>query len=200
MIKDSHPKVAEVLIVGAGPAGLAAAMQLRRYGLNPLVFERAKVGGLLWNANLVENYPGFPAGLPGPALTPYLVGLLVMLGMLGTFLGMVVTLTLQVLVMSLVFLGVIRLYGGSVSSALFKALLLTLAEVLSGNGAKDRCNKLLHECMVTATEVFTKAEEKALNFKAARLLLILGLYFNDQQTINSYYNFFLEQGKKQTFI
>jgi hypothetical protein len=31
-------------------------------------------------------------GLPGPALTPYLVGLLVMLGMLGTFLGMVVTL------------------------------------------------------------------------------------------------------------
>ena len=30
-------------------------------------------------------------GLPGPALTPYLVGLLVMLGMLGTFLGMVVT-------------------------------------------------------------------------------------------------------------
>jgi hypothetical protein len=31
-------------------------------------------------------------GLPGPTLTPYLVGLLVMLGMLGTFLGMVVTL------------------------------------------------------------------------------------------------------------
>jgi hypothetical protein len=35
---------------------------------------------------------GERAGLPGPALTPYLVGLLVMLGMLGTFLGMVVTL------------------------------------------------------------------------------------------------------------
>ncbi len=34
---------------------------------------------------------GERAGLPGPALTPYLVGLLVMLGMLGTFLGMVVT-------------------------------------------------------------------------------------------------------------
>ena len=35
---------------------------------------------------------GERAGLPGPALTPYLVGLLIMLGMLGTFLGMVVTL------------------------------------------------------------------------------------------------------------
>jgi hypothetical protein len=35
---------------------------------------------------------GERAGLPGPSLTPYLVGLLVMLGMLGTFLGMVVTL------------------------------------------------------------------------------------------------------------
>lgn len=35
---------------------------------------------------------GERAGLPGPAMTPYLVGLLVMLGMLGTFLGMVVTL------------------------------------------------------------------------------------------------------------
>lgn len=34
---------------------------------------------------------GERVGLPGPALTPYLVGLLVMLGMLGTFLGMVVT-------------------------------------------------------------------------------------------------------------
>jgi hypothetical protein len=35
---------------------------------------------------------GERSGLPGPALTPYLVGLLVMLGMLGTFLGMVATL------------------------------------------------------------------------------------------------------------
>ncbi|OYU97922.1 MAG: hypothetical protein CFE45_18475 [Burkholderiales bacterium PBB5] len=35
---------------------------------------------------------GERTGLPGPAMTPYLVGLLVLLGMLGTFLGMVVTL------------------------------------------------------------------------------------------------------------
>jgi hypothetical protein len=39
-----------------------------------------------------QRIEGERAGLPGPVLTPYLVGLLVLLGMLGTFLGMVVTL------------------------------------------------------------------------------------------------------------
>jgi hypothetical protein len=39
-----------------------------------------------------QRVEGERVGLPGPSLTPYLVGLLVMLGMLGTFLGMVVTL------------------------------------------------------------------------------------------------------------
>jgi thioredoxin reductase (NADPH) len=61
-------KMDEVMIIGAGPAGLAAAIQLKRYGVNPLIFERAEVGGLLWNANLVENYPGFPRGISGPKL------------------------------------------------------------------------------------------------------------------------------------
>lgn len=58
----------DVIIIGAGPAGLATALQLKRYGINPLVFEQNQVGGLLHNANLVENYPGFPGGIPGPNL------------------------------------------------------------------------------------------------------------------------------------
>ncbi len=66
-------KVEEVIIIGAGPAGLAAAIQLKRFGIHPLLFERAKSGGLLHNANLVENYPGFPRGIRGPALVKLFV-------------------------------------------------------------------------------------------------------------------------------
>jgi thioredoxin reductase (NADPH) len=58
----------EAAVIGAGPAGAAAAIQLKRYGIDPLVFEKDKVGGLLNNANLVENYPGFPGGISGPEL------------------------------------------------------------------------------------------------------------------------------------
>ena len=61
-------KTEDVIIVGAGPAGLATAIQLKRYGIHPLLFERVRVGGLLHNANLVENYPGFPHGISGPRL------------------------------------------------------------------------------------------------------------------------------------
>ncbi len=57
-----------VVIIGAGPAGLAAAMQLSRQGHSPLVFEQNRVGGLLVNANWVENYPGFVEGITGPEL------------------------------------------------------------------------------------------------------------------------------------
>jgi thioredoxin reductase len=60
--------VEDVIVIGAGPAGLAAAMQLKRCGLSPLVIEQGKIGGLLLNANLVENYPGFPNGVSGPRL------------------------------------------------------------------------------------------------------------------------------------
>ena len=61
-------RIDRVAIVGAGPAGIAAAVQLKRYGILPLWFESGKIGGLLWNANLVENYPGFPTGISGPDL------------------------------------------------------------------------------------------------------------------------------------
>jgi len=61
MRRDVH----EVAIIGAGPAGIAAAIYLKRAGFDPLLLERKKVGGLLVNANLVENYPGFPDGIGG---------------------------------------------------------------------------------------------------------------------------------------
>jgi len=55
----------DVAIVGAGPAGLVTALQLRRYRIPAVIFEERDPGGLLLNANLVENYPGFPQGIPG---------------------------------------------------------------------------------------------------------------------------------------
>jgi thioredoxin reductase len=61
-----------VIIIGAGPAGIAAAVQLKRYGIDFLLFEKKSIGGLLRNANEVENYLGFPAGISGPKLTSLL--------------------------------------------------------------------------------------------------------------------------------
>jgi thioredoxin reductase len=58
----------EVIIIGAGPSGIGAAIQLRRYGIRPMIFEKDRVGGLLKNADLVGNYPGFPDGVTGTEL------------------------------------------------------------------------------------------------------------------------------------
>ena len=58
----------DVVVVGAGPAGTSAAIQLKRSGIEPLLLEKDKAGGLLLNANLVENYPGFPDGTSGEML------------------------------------------------------------------------------------------------------------------------------------
>ncbi len=58
-----------VAIIGAGPAGAAAAIQLKRYGYSILLFEKNKIGGLLNHANLIENYLGFPLGISGVELS-----------------------------------------------------------------------------------------------------------------------------------
>lgn len=55
----------KIAIIGAGPAGIAAAVQLLRYGYDVTVFEKYKIGGLIRNANLIENLPGFPNGISG---------------------------------------------------------------------------------------------------------------------------------------
>ncbi|MBN1550724.1 NAD(P)/FAD-dependent oxidoreductase, partial [bacterium] len=61
-------RVEPVAVIGAGPAGLAASIQLKRYGIAPYVFESGNIGGLLNNSGNVENYPGFPEGITGPEL------------------------------------------------------------------------------------------------------------------------------------
>lgn len=58
----------EVAIIGAGPAGIATAVQLNIYGIDCVLIEQHEIGGLLRNANLVENYLGFPDGIRGKDL------------------------------------------------------------------------------------------------------------------------------------
>lgn len=59
---------AEIAIIGAGPAGMAAALQLKRYGIEALLFEKHKqTDSLLKNAWQVENYLGFKSK-SGPEL------------------------------------------------------------------------------------------------------------------------------------
>lgn len=58
----------DVIIIGAGPAGLMAAMQAKRQGLLLEIFEKNKPGGQALAANLIENFPGYPDAIRGPEL------------------------------------------------------------------------------------------------------------------------------------
>ena len=55
----------QVTIIGGGPAGLTAGLYCSRSRLNTLLVERGILGGQIINAERVENYPGFPRGIPG---------------------------------------------------------------------------------------------------------------------------------------
>src|SRR3984957_18670452 len=57
--------VRDLVVVGAGPAGLAAAVYAASEGLDVLVIERAAPGGQAGASSKIENYLGFPAGLSG---------------------------------------------------------------------------------------------------------------------------------------
>lgn len=58
----------DVLIIGAGPAGLTAGIYTSRSKLGTLIIEKEALGGELVNRDLIENYPGYPDGILGPEL------------------------------------------------------------------------------------------------------------------------------------
>ena len=59
----------DVTIVGAGPAGLGAAVYAASEGLDTLIVERETLGGQAGTSSLIRNFLGFPAGISGAALT-----------------------------------------------------------------------------------------------------------------------------------
>jgi thioredoxin reductase (NADPH) len=61
-------QIRDVVIVGAGPAGLAAAVYAASEGLNVLVLETNSPGGQAGSSSKIENYLGFPTGISGQAL------------------------------------------------------------------------------------------------------------------------------------
>ena len=62
-------QVYDLLIVGGGPAGVAAAVYAGSEGLNALVIEDTAIGGQAGTSSRIENYMGFPTGISGTDLT-----------------------------------------------------------------------------------------------------------------------------------
>ena len=68
MADTDKNKVEEMLILGTGPAGLAAALYGARADLNPLLLTGTDIGGQAATTDRIENYPGFPDGVSGSEL------------------------------------------------------------------------------------------------------------------------------------
>ncbi len=68
LVPGSPDKLCDLVVVGAGPAGLAAAVYGASEGLATVVIDAVATGGQAGTSSLIENYLGFPAGISGAEL------------------------------------------------------------------------------------------------------------------------------------
>lgn len=61
----SDQKIHDLVIIGAGPAALSAAIYTTREDIQTVLYEKAVPGGLISTTDWVDNYPGFPEGIAG---------------------------------------------------------------------------------------------------------------------------------------
>lgn len=64
--------IKDVIMIGAGPSSLAAAVYTTRENINTLLIEKGAIGGLAAVTDIVDNYPGFPDGIEGLKLADQL--------------------------------------------------------------------------------------------------------------------------------
>lgn len=64
--------VKEVIMIGAGPSALAAAIYTTREDIDTTLYEKSAIGGLAAITDIVDNYPGFPEGIEGLTLAGHL--------------------------------------------------------------------------------------------------------------------------------
>ncbi|HYD58804.1 MAG TPA: DUF802 domain-containing protein [Noviherbaspirillum sp.] len=193
MIDSSFLALAVTAIIGAAYAYGALELHRFRQATSTLSFALATIPGDLTELDgwLSRVHPslqnpvrlrveGERVGLPGPALTPYLVGLLVMLGMLGTFLGMVVTLKgavfalenttdLQAMrsALSVPVMGLGLAFGTSVAGVAASAML----GLMSALSRRERMQaaQLLDTKIATVLRRFSLAHQRQETFKALQL-------------------------------
>ncbi|MES2536019.1 MAG: DUF802 domain-containing protein [Pseudomonadota bacterium] len=192
-IGDSYLALAMTGIIGA--VYVFGALELRQFrqatstltaALAAIPENLSELGGWLVSVHPSLQNPvrlrieGERVGLPGPALTPYLVGLLVMLGMLGTFLGMVVTLNGAVFAMekttdlqairsalSVPVKGLGLAFGTSVAGVAASAML----GLMSALCRRERmlAAQLLDTRIATVLRPFSLAHQRQETFKALQL-------------------------------
>lgn len=62
---SDQPEIHDVIIVGAGPAALTAAIYTTREDIDTVLYEKGVIGGLAAITDWIDNYPGFPKGVAG---------------------------------------------------------------------------------------------------------------------------------------